>query len=190
MIDNPQDTYNTNNLDLDLLSTPFEVQTNWHVITGAACTGKTTIIDLLADKGLKTVPEVARQVFEREIARGRTIDEIREDNVALERYMADVQINIEHGLVASDVTFLDRALPDCLTFFRVFGMNPDELLLECFRHCYASVFILERLPFHRNKTLGPEDDATSDFLDEWLACDYSALGRCHEAPEELRIVEG
>ena len=115
-MDNPQDTYNTNNLDLDLLSTPFEVQTNWHVITGAACTGKTTIIDLLADKGLKTVPEVARQVFEREIARGRTIDEIREDNVALERYMADVQINIEHGLVASDVTFLDRALPDCLTF--------------------------------------------------------------------------
>ena len=69
-------------------------------------------------------------------------------------------------------------------------MNPDELLLECFRHCYASVFILDRLPFHRNRTLGPEDDATSDFLDEWLACDYSALGRCHEAPEELRIVEG
>ena len=37
-------------LDPDLLSTPFGVQTNWHVITGAAGSGKTTLIDLLADK--------------------------------------------------------------------------------------------------------------------------------------------
>ena len=176
MAANSPNKYRTAELDPDLLSAPFEVQTNWHVITGAACTGKTTLIDQLAEKGFQTVPEVARQVFEREIARGRTIDEIREDNVSLERYMADVQIKIEHRLVASDVTFLDRALPDCLTFYRVFGMNPDELLPECFHRLYASVCILDRLPFHRNKTLGPEDDATSDFLDEWLERDYDALG--------------
>jgi hypothetical protein len=30
-------------LDPDLLSAPFRVQTNWHVITGAACSGKTTL---------------------------------------------------------------------------------------------------------------------------------------------------
>ena len=47
-------------LDPDLLSTPFGIQTNWHVITGAVCSGKTTLIDLLADKGFQTVPEIGR----------------------------------------------------------------------------------------------------------------------------------
>jgi predicted ATPase len=55
-------------------------------------------------------------------------------------------------------------------------MNPNEILSECFHHRYASVFILNRLPFQRSKTLGLEDDATASFLDEWLARDYSALG--------------
>ena len=46
MIDSTQLEYRTTELDPDLLSTPFEVQTNWHVITGAACTGKTTLFIL------------------------------------------------------------------------------------------------------------------------------------------------
>lgn len=36
-------------LEPELLSTPFAVQTNWHVITGAICCGKTTLINLLAE---------------------------------------------------------------------------------------------------------------------------------------------
>ncbi len=54
MLDSPQHDFLTTELDPDLLSTPFRVQTNWHVITGAACSGKTTLIDLLADKGFQT----------------------------------------------------------------------------------------------------------------------------------------
>jgi len=74
------------------------------------------------------------------------------------------------------VAFLDRGLPDSLTFHRVFGLNPDELLLECLKHRYASVFILDRLPVERKITLGPEDETTAQFLDEWLERDYAALG--------------
>jgi dephospho-CoA kinase len=85
MLDNPQHNFRTTELDSNLLSTPFGVQTNWHVITGAPASGKTTLIDLLADKRFQTVSEIARQYFEREIARGRTIDEIRQDGAALQR---------------------------------------------------------------------------------------------------------
>ena len=60
MIDNPQHDYRLTELDPDLLSTPFEVQTNWHVITGAPCSGKSTLIDQLANHGFQTVPESAR----------------------------------------------------------------------------------------------------------------------------------
>ena len=174
MLDSPQHAFRSTELDPDLLSTPFRVQTNWHVITGAACSGKTTLIDLLADKGFQTVPEIARQYIDREMARGRTLDEIFED-VTTETAMGDMQLRIEHGLRAIDVVFLDRALPDSLTFRRLAGLNPNELLADCFHHRYASIFVLDRLPFQQNGAR-IEDDAIAGLLDEWLARDYSALG--------------
>jgi predicted ATPase len=174
MLDSPQHDFLTTELDPDLLSTPFGVQTNWHVITGAACSGKTTLIDLLTDKGFQTAPEIARQYIDREMARGRTIDEIFED-VATEPGIEDMQLRIEHGLRAIDVAFLDRALPDSLTFRRLVGLNPNEILAECFHHRYASIFVLDRLPFQQNGAR-IEDDAIAGLLDEWLARDYSALG--------------
>jgi len=175
MPDSSQHDFRTTELDPDLLSTPFGVQTNWHVITGAPSCGKTTLINLLADKGFQTVPESARQYMEREIARGRTIDEIRENGAALQRGIEDMQLSIEGGLRAIDVAFLDGAVPGSLAWYRVFGLNPNEILLECFHHRYASVFILDRLPLQLNG-LRFEDDAYTGFLDEWIARDYSALG--------------
>jgi predicted ATPase len=144
------------------------------VITGASCSGKTTLIDQLADKGFQTVPEVSRQYFERELAKGRTNEEIREDGVALQRAIDEVQLRVEGGLRPSDVVFLDRAFPDVLAFCRVSGLNPNEVLPECFRRRYASVFMLDRFPYRRDGVRAA-DETTADFLDEWIARDYRAL---------------
>jgi predicted ATPase len=162
-------------LDPDLLATPFGVQTNWHVITGGACCGKTTLIGLLADRGFQTVPEAARQLMEKEKARGRTIEEIFEDGAAFERVLKDFQQEIEHRLCATDVVFLDRALPDCLAFFRFFGLDPNEILAECLHHRYASVFVLDLLPLQLDGAR-IEDDTFTVVLDELLVRDYDALG--------------
>jgi hypothetical protein len=59
MLDNPHYKFSAIELDADLLSTPCGFQTNWHVITGAFCSDKTTLIDQLTDKGFRTVPETA-----------------------------------------------------------------------------------------------------------------------------------
>ena len=166
----------TTPLNAAFLSKPFLAQTNWHVITGAPCSGKTTLVDQLTDKGFQTVPEVARQYFESELSKGRTVDEIREDQADLERCLKDMQLRIESELQTDDVTFFDLALPDCLTYCRVFEMDPYEIVPACLIHRYTSVFIFDRLPFRRNATLGPEDEITARFLDEWLERDYSALG--------------
>jgi predicted ATPase len=175
MVDDLHHSFRATELDLDLLSTPFGVQTNWHVITGAPCCGKTTLIDQLADKGFQTVPEAGRQYIEREMTRGRTIDEIRENEATFARVIGDLQLEIEGGLRANDVTFLDRAFPDCLAYFRVCGLNPNQILAECFHHRYASVFVLDRLPVQQDG-VRTEDDASAGLLDEWLARDYNALG--------------
>jgi len=97
------------------------------VITRAACSGKTTLIDLLTDKGFQTIPETGRQYIDREMARGRTIDEIFESEAA-ERGMKDLQLRIEHGLRAIEVVFLDRALSNSLTYHRASGLNPKRIL--------------------------------------------------------------
>ncbi len=175
MLNTPQHDFRTTELDPDLLSTPFRVQTNWHVITGAPCCGKTTLIDQLADKGFQTVPEAARLYIEREMALGRKINEILKNRADLQWILIDMQLGIEHELHANDVTFLDRALPDSLAFNRFVGLNPNEILLDCFHYRYASVFLLDPLPLQRNG-VRDDDAAKVGYLDEWLARDYSVLG--------------
>ena len=130
MVDNPQYDFQATELAPNLLATPFGIQTNWHVIMGTVCSGKSTLIDQLAAKGFQTVPEAGRQYFEREMAKGRTIDEIRESEASLLQPIMDVQLRSERGIRPNDVAFLDRALPDCLTFSRVAGLNPNQILAE------------------------------------------------------------
>ena len=162
-------------LDPDLLSTPFRVQTNWHVLTGAACAGKTTLIDMLADRGYQTVPEAARTLIERELAKGRVLEEIYENGDVLAPAVAEVQQRVEHRLRAADTIFLDRGLPDQLFFYRNFGLDPNGILAECFHHRYASVFLLDRLDLQLDGARVPDDTYTV-LLDEWLYRDYTALG--------------
>ena len=97
MADTSPQGFRTTELDPDSLSTPFAVQTNWVVIGGAQSCGKTTLVDRLAEQGFQTLPEGARLYLEREMASGRAIDEIREDLAALQRAIADTQVDIESG---------------------------------------------------------------------------------------------
>jgi predicted ATPase len=175
MIERPRHGFITTELDPNLLSTRFGVQTNWHVITGAPCSGKTTLIDRLAEKGYRTVPETARGYYEKEMAKGRTLDEIRGSGLALERGLIEMQLRHERELRTGDVAFLDRGLPDGLAYCRLAGLNPNEILPECFCHRYASIFMLERLPVQRDR-VRTEDEAVAALLDGWLVRDYRALG--------------
>jgi len=165
----------TTELDPALLSTPFKVKTNWHVITGAPSSGKTTLINRINNMGYKTSPERARQYIEREMAKGYTVDEVQADKVALEQAIMSFTLNSELQLAASDVIFLDRGVPDCLGYCRIIGLNPNDSLPDCFHHRYASVFILDRLPFDHDG-VRYEDDTIAAFLHTWTLNDYQALG--------------
>ncbi len=175
MPDSSQPDFRNTELDADLLARHYRVQTNWHVITGAPSCGKTTLINLLVEKGFQTAPEGARMYLEKEIARGRTVQEIRSNQVALQCSIKDTQLEIERGLSANDLIFLDRAIPDCLAWYRVFGLNPNEFVKECFHHRYASVFMLDRLPLQLDG-LRYKDDKLQDFTEDWHTRDYNALG--------------
>lgn len=165
----------TTPLDGSLLVTPFEMETSWHVITGAPSCGKTTLIDLLASRGFHIVPETARQFLESEKSRGRTIDEIHEHGASLQSRLLELQLGVEAGLPAGKHLFLDGSVPTSLAWYRLFGLNPNEALPECFHRRYASVFVLGPLPLERNG-IRFEDDAFAGFLDEWIERDHASLG--------------
>jgi predicted ATPase len=170
----PQDLHNIK-LNPQILTSPFLAHTNWHVITGAPCSGKTTIIELLASRGYQTAPEAGRIYFERELAKGRTIEEIRVDDSSVAPKINELQLEIEDQLQHDQPIFLDRGFPDCLSFHRLVGLDPNEVLSACFQHHYASVFILDRLPYQMDG-VRQESGAASIFLDQCLFQDYTTLG--------------
>ncbi len=175
MLSCSQQDFRDAELDPELLLTPFKVQTNWHVITGASCSGKTTLIDQFANEGFQTVQEPGRQYFESELTKGRTMDEIRHDRSTFTRKVYSMMLERERTLRPVEVIFLDRALPDAFAFFRFAGINPNEILSDCFQNRYASVFMLDRLTYQKDG-IRAGDDTYAETFDLWISRDYHALG--------------
>ena len=191
MFDSPQHDHKFTELNPDLLSTPFRLQTNWHVITGTASSGKSTLSGQLIDRGFHTIPEAARLYLEMEMAKGRTAHEVHKNGVAVQRGILDMQLEFERQSKAGDFLFLDRAVPDMLAWYRVRGLDPNEFLADCFRHRYASVFFLEQLPFQTDEQRIEEVADIAGYLEEWHIRDYRALGydivRVPVMPPEERL---
>lgn len=124
-----------------------EIITKWNVITGGPCTGKTTVVNILAKRGYKTTIEHARHYIDTQKVKGRTIEEIRENKKEFQLGILDMQIEEEGALDVNEVVFLDRALPDAMAYYNFLGLEYDDRLIEqCNKYCYSKVFILDRLP--------------------------------------------
>lgn len=124
-----------------------KIETNWNVITGGPCTGKTTVINLLAEKGYKTTIEHARHYIDTQKVNGKTVEEIKENKKEFQRGILKMQIKQEASLDPCEQVFLDRALPDALAYYQFLNIDFDKLVLEeTNKYEYNKVFILERLP--------------------------------------------
>jgi len=124
-----------------------EIKTNWNVITGGPCTGKTTMIKILSSRGFKTTIEHARHYIDTQKIMGRTVEEIRANKRQFQLGVLEMQIEEEAQLNPDDTVFLDRALPDALAYYQFLGLEYDKHLIEqCDKYCYNKVFILDRLP--------------------------------------------
>ena len=73
----PGQDLRTTPLRADLIKPHFEIDTKWYVITGAPCSGKTTVLKELGARGIDWNPEVARVFIEEQQATGRTLEQIR-----------------------------------------------------------------------------------------------------------------
>jgi len=123
------------------------LKTNWYVITGGPSSGKTTTVNLLKDRGYKTTIEHARHYIDTQKITGKTVEEIRANQLAFQQGILDMQIAEEQALSLGEIIFLDRAIPDALAYYRFLKLPEDEKLKNVVhKFSYKKVFILDPLP--------------------------------------------
>jgi predicted ATPase len=146
------------------------------VITGGPSSGKTTTVDILRGRGYATTIEHARHYIDTQRVTGRTIEEIRSNQLVFQRGILDMQIEEERGLDPKALVFLDRALPDALAYYRFLGLETGADYLALIRPgVYRAVFVLDLLPLAADYAR-VEDRAAQVEIHRLLTEVYTELG--------------
>ena len=115
----------------------------WYVITGPPCCGKSTTVELLAQRGFRVRSEIARSYVDQEISRGREIQEIRSDMTRLQCEVLRRALASEKELPREELIFLDRGIPDSLAYFKLHGIDTGPYIDGLTSSRYRLVFYLE-----------------------------------------------
>jgi predicted ATPase len=149
--------------------------TNWYVITGGPGSGKTTTVQLLRNRGYATTIEHARHYIDTQKISGRTVEEIRKNQIEFQTGVLNMQIEQEAYLSPAEIIFLDRALPDSLAYCRFLNLPVDERLTELLKKIsYKKIFILDFLPLV-NDYARREDTAAQKKIHELITEVYESF---------------
>ncbi len=149
--------------------------TRWQVITGAPCSGKSTLIQALAKRGHRVVPETARAYIDLSLAQGLTLSQIKADPLKFERKILLEKVALETALPRDQLIFMDRAVPDSVAYYRFEGLDPAEPLRYSRTVRYETIFLLDRLAFEQD-AVRTEDADSAARLEFMLAECYGLLG--------------
>lgn len=138
----------------------------WYVITGAPCSGKTTVLRELADRGYSVMPETARTYIDESISQGVSVETIRADEITFQREVLLRKKNNEQSLPQDQIFFFDRGIPDSYAYFRFLGVTDQQLLKESLSGIYRKVFLLDPASYKKDyaRTESAEDQIVLDKL--------------------------
>lgn len=120
----------------------------WYVLTGGPCSGKTTLIRELKERGYSVLPEPARAVIASELAQGKVIADILKHPLELEHKILAHHIDIESQAPKDEILFLDRGVVDNYAYYKKFGLAPDAPLISAAQSVrYRKVFLLALIDF-------------------------------------------
>jgi predicted ATPase len=150
-------------------------KTNWCVITGAPCSGKTSVICGLEQMGYQVVHEFARAYIDEELQKGKSIARIKADILSFESHILNKKVEIERSLPENKLIFFDRAVPDSIGYYILEGLIPDDPIKKSKLTKYKKIFFFERLMFKQDEVRS-EDDKIAAGLDRLLKENYQMLG--------------
>jgi predicted ATPase len=149
---------------------------NWYVITGAPCSGKSTTLYYLRQKGYKTVPEAARIYIDGEINAGKTIEQIRENEKEFLEKIFEMVIMAEKKLPQNEVFFLDRGMADTIAYLNLYSYPVKPSIIKMTKKSkYKKMFLFERLPYKKDYTR-TEDESVLQKLEDLLERAYAEYG--------------
>lgn len=148
--------------------------TNWQVITGAPCSGKTAVIFELEQMGYRVVHEAARAFIDEQLQKGRGILEIKSDVFSFENHILSQKIKVEQSLPDNELIFLDRAIPDSIAYYILEGIDPVDPIHKSQSIQYKNIFLFARLRFEKDDVRS-EDEVIADRLDRLLQKSYETL---------------
>jgi len=152
------------------------INTNWYIVAGAPCSGKTEAIKNLSSLGYDITPEIPRIIIDAEMRNGKTVEEIRRDEAEFQKRILQMKIKIENELSPKQITFIDDGgIPACIAYFEIAGLNPKMVIKEARKRKYKGIFFLERLPYKKDYAR-IEDIKTADKLEKLLLKTYQNLG--------------
>jgi predicted ATPase len=150
-------------------------QTHWHVITGAPCSGKTTVISRLEGMGYRVIHESARDYIDAGLSRGMTVEQIRRDALKFQSSIMNMKLKREKESPEDETVFLDRGIPDSIAYYQLSGLDPAEPVRRSRAVRYQKIFFFERLTLKKDQ-VRDEDENTAEKLDRLLRKAYEMLG--------------
>jgi predicted ATPase len=163
---------------------------NWYVVTGAFSSGKSTLLAALAEQGHRTLPEAARVHIDRELARGRSLAEIRQDEAAFQVRVLREKLELEQTLPREELIFFDRGVPDSIAYLRLGGFDDGTALAASRPGVYRKIFLLDPLPFEqdyaRTENQGQIEEIHRLLHECYLKLDYEVV-RIPVEPVEARV---
>lgn len=149
----------------------------WYVLTGGPSSGKTTLIDDFNKRGFKTVPEAARTWIDQELAKGKTIEDIRGDEEKFQQGIINLKVQIESGLPTDEVVIMDRGMHDSVAYMKYYRMNITPEFQKIFDAAkYEKIFVLDMLPVYQNDYARTESKDFADSITELLEAAYKEAG--------------
>jgi predicted ATPase len=126
------------------------METNWYVITGGPCTGKTQTIGYLSFLGYHTVLSPSRVYINVERSKGSIIEEIRANEAEYQKKILDMKINQIDKMPPNKLIFFERGLPDSIAYYKHCGEDTSSVIKICREIKYKGVFLLDKLPYEKD----------------------------------------
>ncbi|HEV7454361.1 MAG TPA: ATP-binding protein [Candidatus Saccharimonadales bacterium] len=157
------------------MTTP--AKNNWFVITGGPASGKTTLLAELHKKGHQIIPEAARWVVDRGMAKGLSVTEIRQDEARFQDVVLRRKLAVEARLDPAKRFFFDRGMHDTLAYLQAYDYELSRQTLQALKQSrYAKVFLLEPLPVFVKDYSRVESDEFPERIYHLLYEAYASYG--------------
>lgn len=144
---------------------------NKFVITGPPSSGKTTVLKILRDSGIRVISDTSREVMQ-EI----NLSDIDINSIVFSDLIFKAQLAKENSIDNDELYFLDMSLIECLVFRKLKNQSISILSSVELKNRYEMVFLFHPLPFEFDGYRDEKDAAQTETIFNSMKDTYSNLG--------------